>query len=113
VPGFSRVSIDYRGLGRYLRESPELRGALLAHAEVGVVFAKSIAPVGPVSDPHRGEFRDSISASSHTGPGGFIEARITAEPVWVEFGRKHREPYDGAHVLRRTGQFLNAPKRSV
>lgn len=113
MAGFSRVSINYQGLGRYLRESGELRAALFAHAEVGVQFAKSIAPVGGHGDKHPGEFRDSIRAETTTTPGGFVGARIVAAPLWVEFGRKHREPYEGAHVLRRTGQFLNAPKRSA
>lgn len=111
--GVNRVEIDYRGIGVYLRESTELRAALLAHAEAGVLFARSIAPVGPADDPHRGDFRDSISAETQTGPGGFIEARISASPLWPEFGRKHREPYAGSHTLRRTGQWLNSPKRSA
>lgn len=109
--GFSRVSISYRGLGEYLRSSGDLRAALLAHATVGVRFAKSIAPVGPARDKHRTEFRDSIRAESTTAPGGYVAARIVAHPVWVEFGRKRVNPYAGAHVLRRTAQYLNAPKR--
>lgn len=113
MPAFTRVSISFPGIARYLRESTDLRAALLAHAEVGAAHARTIAPVGPERDPHRGDFKASIKAGTHTGPGGFIEARITAEPVWVEFGRKHRERYEGSHTLRRTGQWLNAPKRSV
>jgi hypothetical protein len=108
---YTRVSISYRGLGAYLRGSEALQAALLAHAAVGVRFAKAIAPVGPADDPHRGEFRDSIHAEPHKGPGGFIEARIVAEPVWVEFGRKRVNPYQGSHTLKRTGQYLNSPKR--
>lgn len=110
---FTRVSIDYRGIGQYLRGSEELRAALFAHATVGVAFAKSIAPVGPADDPHRGEFRDSISAHTYTAPGGFIAARITAAPLWVEFGRKRVRRYEGAHVLRKTAAYLNSPKRSA
>jgi hypothetical protein len=94
-----------------MRGSGELRSALLAHAEVGVRYAKAIAPVGPLRDPHRHEFRDSIRAESAEAPGGYIAARIVAQPIWVEFGRKHVNPYRGAYVLRRTGQYLNAPKR--
>lgn len=108
---FSRVSISYRGLGEYLRSSGDLRAALLAHATVGARFAKAIAPVGPPRDPHRSEFRDSIHAETTTDAQGHITARIVAHPVWVEFGRKHVNPYAGAHVLRRTAQYLNAPKR--
>jgi hypothetical protein len=111
--GYSRVSIDYQGLHKYLWESKELELALLAHAEVGARFAKAIAPVGPPRDKHRHEFRDSIRAEPSKGPRGGIAARIVAEPVWVEFGRKHVNPYQGSHTLRRTGQFLNAPKRSA
>lgn len=110
---FTRVSIDYQGLGRYLRGSTELRAALLAHAEVGARFAKSIAPVGPPDDPHRGEFRDSIKAETHTAPGGFVAARITASPIWVEFGRKRHRRYEGSHTLRKTAHYLNSPKRSA
>ena len=108
---FTRVSISYRGMGRYLKESTELQAALLQHAEVGVRFAKSIAPVGPARDPHRTEFRDSIHSMPSILPGGYRTARIVAAPVWVEFGRKHRDPYEGAHTLRQTAQILNSPKR--
>jgi hypothetical protein len=109
--GFSRISISYSGLGEYMHGSGELRSALLAHAEVGVRYAKAIAPVGPLRDPHRHEFRDSIHAESDEGFDGRQAARIVASPLWVEFGRRHVNPYRGAYVLRRTGQYLNAPKR--
>lgn len=109
----SRVSIDYNGIGRYLRTSEELRVALLAHAEAGAEFARTIAPVGPAGDPHRGEFKASIHAESNVTPGGFIGARITADPLWAEFGRHRVNPYIGAHTLQRAGQFLNAPKRKA
>lgn len=108
---FTRVSISYSGIHKYLWESKELEAALLAHAEVGVRFAKSIAPVGPTRDKHRTEFRDSIHAEPGKGPQGGIAAKIVAEPVWVEFGRKHVNPYPGSHTLKRTGQYLNSPKR--
>lgn len=108
---WSRVSISYSGIGRYLRESEELQAALLAHAQVGVLFAKSIAPVGPPRDKHKAQFKNSIRAEAATAPGGFRVAKITASPIWVEFGRKHREPYRGSHTLKRTAQYLNAPKR--
>jgi hypothetical protein len=109
--GYSRVSISYRGMGEYLRSSGELRSALLSHAEVGSRYAKGIAPVGPLRDPRRHEFRDSIRAETFEAPGGYIAARIVARPIWVEFGRRRINPYRGAYVLRRTGQYLNAPKR--
>lgn len=108
---WSRVSISYRGIGEYLRGSSELQAALLAHAEQGVRFAKTIAPVGPSRDPHRTEFRDSIHAEPYRAPGGFIEARIVATPVWVEFGRKHVNPYVGSHTLKKTADYLKSPKR--
>lgn len=108
---WSRVEISYRGLHQYLWESKELGLALLAHAEKGVLFAKSIAPEGPPRDPHRGEFKNSIRARVGKGPRGGVAAIIEASPPWVEFGRKHREPYRGAHTLKRTAQYLNAPKR--
>lgn len=108
---YSRVSISYQGLRRYLWESKELEAALVAHAEVGVRFAKGIAPVGPARDKHRHEFRDSIHAEASKGPQGGIAAKIVAAPVWVEFGRKRTHPYEGSHTLRRTGEYLNAPKR--
>lgn len=110
--GLSRVSISYQGMGRYLRESVELRAAVLAHAELGVRFAKAIAPVGPPRDPHRSEFRDSIHAEPYTSEkDGRVAARIVAAPVWAEFGRRRRNPYVGSHTLRRTGQYLTSPKR--
>lgn len=109
--GYSRVSINYRGLGEFMRTSGELKAALRAHAEVGVRFAKSIAPVGPPRDKHRSEFRDSIHSEASEGFDGRQAARIVASPLWVEFGRKHINPYQGSHTLRRTRQYLNAPKR--
>lgn len=109
--GFSRVSVNYRGMHEYLWTSQALQAALLDHAEVGVRFAKSIAPVGPPRDKHRTAFRDSIHAEAGKGPQGGIAARIVATPLWVEFGRKRRNPYRGALTLRRTGQYLNSPKR--
>lgn len=108
--GFTRITIDYQGIGEYLRGSQELQAALLAHAETGVRFAKSIAPVGPARDPHRTQFRDSIHSEPGRGPGGFIQARIVASPVWVEFGRRRVNPYEGSHTLRRTGSFLTSPR---
>lgn len=108
---WSRVSISYQGLRRYLQSSEELKAALLAHAEVGVQFAKGIAPVGPARDPHRTEFRDSIHALPDKSVDGYIQAKIVASPVWVEFGRKHREPYEGSHTLGQTKTYLNSPRR--
>jgi hypothetical protein len=108
---WSRVEINYRGIHDYLWTSKELGSALLAHAETGAAFARSIAPTGPPRDKHKGEFKASIRARQGRGPQGGIAAIIEASPSWVEFGRKHREPYHGAHVLGRTAQFLNAPKR--
>lgn len=108
---WTRVSISYRGIHRYLWESAELATALLEHAQKGVAFAKAIAPEGPPRDKHRGEFKESIRARVGKGPRGGVAAIIEASPPWVEFGRKHREPYRGAHVLAKTAQYLNAPKR--
>jgi hypothetical protein len=110
---FSRVSINYDVLGQWMNHSDALGAALFAHAEAGVVFAKAIAPVGPERDPHRGEFRDSIHAEAARGPKGGIGARIVAGPLWPEFGRKHREPYEGANTLRQTKEYLNSPRRSA
>lgn len=111
--GFSRVSISYTGLGDFMRTSAALRVALSAHAEVGVRFAKTIAPVGPPRDPHRSEFRDSIHSVADKGLDGRAAVRIVASPIWPEVGRKHHRPYRGSHTLRRTVQYLNAPKRSA
>jgi hypothetical protein len=110
---FNNVKIDFSGLGSWMRSSDALAAALLAHAEVGVAYAKSIAPVGPDRDPHRGEFRDSIHASVSALQGGHPAARIYANPLWPEFGRKHREPYEGAHTLRQVAAYLNSPERSA
>lgn len=109
--GFDRVSIDYAQLGRWMYTSEALGAALLAHAQVGAEFGKSIAPVGPERDPHRGEFRDSIRAEPGHGPRGGIGARVVANPLWPEFGRRHREPYEGAHTLRAVREYLNSPRR--
>jgi hypothetical protein len=109
--GFSRVSISYRGLGEYMRTSGELRSAFRAHAEVGVRFAKAIAPVGPARDPHRTQFRDSIHIETSFSALDRQAVQIVASPVWAEFGRKRTNRYQGSHTLRRTAQFLNAPKR--
>lgn len=108
---FTDFKVDYQSMGRYLRSSGELRAAVLTHAEAGVRFAKSIAPVGPARDPHRGQFRDSIHAIPSKTPGGYIAARIVAGPIWPEFGRKHSHPYAGALALRRTVHWLNTAKR--
>jgi hypothetical protein len=111
--GFGRVSIDYETLGHWMFESEDLAAALGAHAETGVAFAKSIAPVGPPRDPHRGEFRDSIHAEVSRGTRGGVAARIVAGPLWPEFGRRWTNPYAGSDTLRRTRQYLNSPKRSA
>jgi hypothetical protein len=108
---FSRVSVSYRGLGEYMRTSGELRSALRAHAEVGVRFAKAIAPVGPARDKHRTAFRDSIHVETRFSAPDRQAVQIVASPIWVEFGRKRTNPYQGAHTLQRTAQYLNAPKR--
>lgn len=109
--GYSRVSIRYSGLGEFMRTSEALRVALRAHAEVGVRFAKALAPVGPPRDKHRTEFRDSIHSSEDKGWDGRAAVRISASPIWPEVGRKRVRPYAGSHVLRKTRQYLNAPKR--
>lgn len=111
MAGFTDFTVDYGSMGRYLRTSSELRTAVLRHAESGVVFAKSIAPVGPASDPHRGQFRDSIHAEPSTTTGGYIAARIVADEIWAEFGRRRTHPYAGAYALRRTAHYLNTAKR--
>lgn len=108
---FENVTINYDGVSFWLRTSEDLAAALKAHAEVGVAYGKSIAPVGPARDPHRGEFRDSIRSESTTLPGGIRAARIYAGPLWPEFGRHIVNPYQGAHTLRQVRTYLNSPKR--
>lgn len=108
---FEDVSISFEGLGGWMRSSEDLVAALKAHAEVGVTYGKSIAPVGPARDKHRGEFRDSIRSESTTLPGGVRAARIYAGPLWPEFGRRIVNPYQGAHTLRQVRTYLNSPRR--
>jgi hypothetical protein len=110
MAGFTWVTIDYRGMGVYLRTSPDLRAAVMAHANKGAQLARAIAPVGPARDPHRGQFKASIQGSASTGWDGRIVARITADPVWVEFGRTRTHRYIGAHTLRKAAALLSAPR---
>lgn len=108
--GFTRFDYDYDGMGAYLRSSTDLSAAVKAHAQVGVDFARAIAPVGPPRDPHRGAFKASLHVEDDTGTDGRVGARIVGSPPWVEFGRPHTHPYRGAHILGVTRRYLNTAK---
>lgn len=105
---------DQVALEVYLQTDPTLRAALLAEAERGVLFAKSIAPVGKkehklksgyVEQP--GDYRDSIHATvtqGHRRQVAHVEA-TDYKRFWVEYGAKHMPKYA---VLRKTKDHLES-----
>lgn len=50
---------SYSGLGALLR-GPEMQAEMKRRAYKVAIAAAADAPVGPPSDPHRGEYRDSF-----------------------------------------------------
>jgi hypothetical protein len=64
----TRFVYDYRGVGEFMRTSPELSARLAERAVMARDFARAIAPTGTPQegDHHPGHFRDSIDSR---GPG--------------------------------------------
>jgi len=107
-------ALDQVAMEVYLQTDLELRARLLEEAERGVVFAKSIAPVGKkehklksgyVEKP--GDYRDSIHATVTQGHRRQVAHVETTDykRFWIEYGAKHMPKYA---VLRRTKDHLES-----
>lgn len=101
---YGNLNPNYRGLGELLR-GPEMVAHMLARVERAKVAAESEAPVGPPSDPHRGEYKDSFRAEAapeKSAKGERAVGRLTnsaPHAVDVEYGGGGRAeaPAQGAH----------------
>jgi hypothetical protein len=82
---------SYEGLGQLLR-SEEMKAEMLRRAEKVAEMARTIAPVGPESDPHRGDYKAAIKASAdvrRTQATERAEGRVEVDVPWaifVEYG---------------------------
>jgi hypothetical protein len=93
---------SYTGLGELL-VSPEMQAAMRQLAEKGRTAAEAISPVGPASDPHRGEYKAAWGVESGIREERTRRAygRITNSKDYaasVEFGNSHQQ---GQYVLTR------------
>lgn len=102
---YGKFNPSYEGLGALLR-GPEMQAEMKRRAEKIEAAAIADAPVGPPSDPHRGEYRDSFKVSSgvETDVKGERRAygRVRNEAsyaVAVEYGNggTSKGPTAGAH----------------
>jgi hypothetical protein len=99
---------DYRGIGEMLC-SEEMQADMHRRAERVAAAAEADAPVGGVSDPHRGRYKASFSVESGVREGKTRRAfgRVvndSPEAVYVEYGNKN---IDAHHTL---GRALDAVK---
>lgn len=97
--------LDYAGLGLYLNSSPELQEALNKTASAGADKIRPYAPVGPPSDPHRGDYQRSLRGEEGKGAkADRLGSRIVAAVDWAaahEFG--NAEQGEGKRFLGTTG----------
>jgi hypothetical protein len=107
-------AIDQIAMEVFLQASPELHAVLLAEAERGKEFARSIAPVGTASHilksgyvDNPGDYRDSIEATVVQGHRRQIGRVSTSDykRFWIEYGAKHMPKYA---VLRKTLDHLKS-----
>jgi hypothetical protein len=107
-------AIDQVAMEVYLQTNPELRAVLLAEAERGKEYARSIAPVGTKSHvlksgyvDNPGDYRDSIEATVVQGHRRQIGRVSTTDykRFWVEYGAKHMPKHA---VLRKTLDHLKS-----
>jgi len=84
-----------------LANSAQMGAMLYSRAQLGASEAQAIAPVGdPATDPHPGQFRDSIEAVLAVGEMGQQVGRVqTIDPdgAYKEFGTSRTPPH---HTLR-------------
>jgi hypothetical protein len=83
-----------------LAESQDVREQLHELAEKAADYARSIAPVGEVRDPHPGAFRDSIEAREGNTKKGLPTAKIVStNPAasFIEYGTA-RTPEHGTFI---------------
>jgi hypothetical protein len=89
---------DHRGVGEMLR-SP-MMVAVVTKVGIGIIArAEAIAPVGPMTDPHRGRYRASFGMRV-SRRGGATRDRAecvvyndSPEASYVEWGHFGQEPY--------------------
>lgn len=110
----ARFELDPIGVEVYLMTNPELAAHLLAVAEEGVNYGKSIAPVGP--HEHRlksgytdkpGDYRDAFEASvvqGHRRMKGRVR-NTDYKRFWIEYGTK-KMPKQG--IMRKVADHLGA-----
>jgi hypothetical protein len=82
--------IDSDEIHRAMQEQEVIEG-MLELAEEAAAFWRSIAPVGDASDPHAGQYRDSIEVQQ-------IEKKVyvvTEDPIanLIEYGSVHNPEY--------------------
>jgi hypothetical protein len=102
---YGKFDPSYEGLGELLR-GPEMQAEMKRRAYRAVIAAAADAPVGPPSDPHRGEYRDSfhVEAGVMTDVKGERRAygkvsNSSPHAVAVEYGKGGRSkgPTSSAH----------------
>lgn len=101
-------SMDYEGMGEFLRTSPDLADALHKVADRGLEIAKGLAPVGkPPQDEHAGRYLEMLHTTEGLSDVGDRQAaRIVAgapESAAVEWGNRNIE---ARHVLLNTKHAL-------
>lgn len=98
---------NYAELGVFLRTSPELRAYLDNLGRKGVVYARSIAPVGSRNTKHTrpGQYRDSLKYEIKTSKTRMYMRIFTDDYTawWIEYGSIKVPKYA---VLRRTLDYL-------
>jgi hypothetical protein len=75
---------DYESIGRYLRESPELRAELHRRAELGLTIARALAPV--LKHPTHDRVPGALKASGRVTDDGLADAGHDRMQVSIEFG---------------------------
>lgn len=83
---FDMCDISEREANIELNKDPEVKQEKLRVAEEGAEYWKSIAPVGdPKTDPHSGQYKDSIKVIE--GKHGGVAVGAMAPNAWfVEYG---------------------------
>jgi hypothetical protein len=105
----SSFKANYRGIGEML-SSPQMQAAMHSKAEKIATAAEAMAPVGPVNDPHRGDYKAGFEVSSgvRSTPSRRAYGRVennVPHAASVEFGNAKGSP--AQHVL---GRALDAAK---
>lgn len=74
---------DYEGIGRYLRESPDLRNELHRRAELGLTVARALAPVQRHAT--RDRVPGTLKASGHVVDDGLDDVHHDRMQISVVF----------------------------